>query len=431
MNELQLPKDFKLTEKFKEAFDLMEYTKENIYLTGKAGTGKSTLLQYFMQNTAKHVVVLAPTGIAAINVGGETIHSFFGFPARFINPREIKERKNWRCFPDAIIIDEISMVRADMIDNIDYFLRLNMNNPSEPFGGVQMIMIGDIYQLSPVVEAELMHFFETAYNTPFFFSANVFGEGSLHKIELDHIFRQTDIEFINVLNRVRSNEMLDDDIKYLNKRFNPMAQKHEDFIIYLSTTIKAAAYYNNTQLIKIKKPEHSFKAQIKGSFDPKSFPTEDLLLLKEGAQVMMIRNDLEKGRWVNGTLGKVANIEVFDNGNEQYKEVYVEIEKTQHLIKIEEWGKVKYDLSGDEVKANNVGTFIQLPLKLAWALTIHKSQGQTFEKAIIDFGYGTFAHGQAYVALSRCKTIEGMYLQRPIRRKDIIMDEAVKTFMND
>jgi ATP-dependent DNA helicase PIF1 len=427
MNKLSLPKDFQLTDKFKEAFDLMENTNDPIYLTGKAGTGKSTLLHYFMQNTRKHVVVLAPTGIAAVNVGGETIHSFFGFPARFINPREIKTRKNWNCFPDAIIIDEISMVRADMMDNIDYFLRLNMNRPEVPFGGVQMILIGDIYQLNPVVEPELHSFFESAYETPFFFSANVFGECTLNKIELDHIFRQTDVEFINVLNRVRSNEMIDSDIKYLNKRFNPTAQKSEDFIIYLSTTIKAAAYYNAMQLIKIKKPEYSFKAEVKGNFDPKAFPTEELLLLKEGAQVMMIRNDTESGHWINGTLGKVAQFIKTEEGTE----VYVNLNGRTYLIETSEWGKIKYDLSGDEIKASNVGTFVQLPIKLAWAMTIHKSQGQTFEKAIIDFGYGTFAHGQAYVALSRVKSIDGLYLQRPIRRKDIIMDDCVKTFMND
>lgn len=397
-------------------------------------TGKSTLLQYFQQNTKKEIVVLAPTGIAAVNVGGETIHSFFKFPARFINPNEIKQRLSWNCFPKAIVIDEISMVRADMIDNIDQFLRLNMDNPELPFGGVQMIMIGDIYQLSPVVEPELTRFFETAYETPFFFSANVFGECKLNKIELTHIFRQNDGMFIEVLNRVRSNKIVDEDIRYLNKRFNPRAQKVEDYIIYLSTTIKAASSYNAMQLTKIHKPEFEFIAQVSGKFDPKSFPTEKHLMLKEGAQVMLIRNDSE-GRWINGTIAKIDEIrsETFHNFSTKKDEVenmiFVKVGERKYRVKESEWGKVKYDLSGDTIKSENTGKFTQFPLKLAWAMTIHKSQGQTFEKAIIDFGYGTFAHGQAYVALSRCKSIEGLYLQRPLRRKDIIMDEAVTKFM--
>jgi ATP-dependent DNA helicase PIF1 len=412
-----------LTDEFKRALYIMEHTNRSLYLTGKAGTGKSTLLQHFLATTSKHVVVLAPTGIAAINVGGETIHSFFRFPARFIRPDELKKLDNWKFKDriDTILIDEISMVRADMIDNIDQFLRINTENYSEPFGGIQLIMIGDIFQLSPVVEPQLKQFFESAYTSPFFFDGKVFGELNFEKIELTKIFRQKDETFIRILNNVRANRLSAEDLRTLNTCFNPPRirdTKGKNFI-NLTTTNDNAARINNVYLMGIKDPGQVYHAKISGDFDMKNCPTDEHLHLKPGAQIMMIKNNSE-GNWVNGTIGKLVRCE------ENY--VVVEIDGEQHEVHPEKWDKIKYDI-GSDIYAKSTGTFTQLPIKLAWAITIHKSQGLTFDKAIIDFGYGTFAHGQAYVALSRCRSLYGLLLKRPMRMADIIMDKRVKEFL--
>jgi ATP-dependent exoDNAse (exonuclease V) alpha subunit len=417
-----------LSQEFSGVLDQLEYTKDHLFITGRAGTGKSTLLQVFRTTTKKRVVVLAPTGIAALNVRGQTIHSFFGFPPRLLNKSEIEKRKNFRIYVniDMIIIDEISMVRADIIDNIDYFLRIN-RNVNAPFGGVQMIFFGDLFQLPPVVSTPFeKEYFRTTYPTPYFFSAVVIHHIELKMVELLHVYRQEERNFINLLDNIRLNSLDYDDFMYLNERHLP-APEEDDFFITLCSRNDIANRINENELKSIQLPEVAYQATVAGEFNPQLYPTDFNLILKEGAQVMFVKNDLQK-QFVNGTIGIVTEA--------NYDRIIVRIpdengpDKTIEVDR-QEWEILKYENDPEkpqQITTKVVGTFKQYPLKLAWAITIHKSQGKTFDRVIIDMGGGAFESGQTYVALSRCRTLEGVILKQPLRNRDIIVDERITEY---
>lgn len=418
-----------LSADFQHALDLLEKEGRNLFITGKAGTGKSTLLQLFRASTRKKVVVVAPTGIAALNVKGQTIHSFFGFPPRPIGPHELKKRRDTRLFKkmEVLVIDEISMVRADMLDNIDIFLRINREK-REPFGGVQVVFFGDMFQLPPVVASlEEQQVIGSQYQSPYFFSAKVFFEGfGLEMLELTKVYRQEQKHFLRLLDAIRLNRMDDDELDTLNQRCHPHFTA-PDFYITLATRNAKVDAINRAMLNEIPLPVQTYIGKVSGDFPANLYPTELGLGLKLNAQVMFVKNDPQR-RFVNGTIGKIVKLEVEkvtvmieDRSGETS---YVEVESL-------DWEIVKYRLHPTDpnvIETETVGSFSQLPLRLAWAITIHKSQGQTFDKVIIDLDRGAFEHGQTYVALSRCRTLEGIVLRQPIQPRDIITDERVVEF---
>lgn len=420
MNNRDLPDDFVATPEFEKGIELINSNNKPIFITGNAGTGKSTFLKYYLENCEDEPVILAPTGIAAINVGGSTIHSFFRFPPQYVSlesiSRNYKWQLNFRNNLKTLIIDEISMVRADMIDNIDVFLRKNMEN-DVPFGGVKLIMIGDLHQLPPVVEKGLKDIFSNIYRSPFFFDAIAWNEVEFDVFELTHIFRQKDPTFITVLNNVRRGRLTASDANILNTRVGrTLHEKH----IMLTTTNRQSETLNSAMLRNIRSEASTYDAVIEGDFSPKYFPTSERLVLKVGAQVMMIRNG---SGYCNGTIGVISEL--------GKKCVTVDVSKgdPEDVVSIEidpiSFERIEYTSSESKVIAKPVGTFTQLPLKLAWAITMHKSQGMTFDNVKIDFGFGSFAHGQTYVALSRCRSLEGISLVRRIQSRDIMFDKSV------
>lgn len=423
--------NLELTEEFLQAYNLMENSEQCLFITGKAGTGKSTLLQYFKEHSEKKWVVLAPTGIAALNVGGATLHSFFRLPPRSINPDEVKivarqRRKIYQSI-DTIVIDEVSMVRSDMVDVIDRFMRLNGKDKLKPFGGVKIIFIGDLFQLPPVLSNEDQSFLSSnAYETPFFFSAKVFAEVNMEFIELTKVYRQKEQYFITLLNSIRNNQATSNDIQRINQRYQPQFESDpNDYYITLTTTNKIAHEINTANLKKLSGELYQFEGEIKNKFEKGNLPTDLVLELKEGAQVMFVKNDVEN-RWVNGTLGIIKKI------SNDHIEVKVSDHKTYNVKPIK-WQTLsyKFDEETQKMATEVIGSFKQYPLRLAWGITIHKSQGKQFDKVIIDLGWGTFAHGQLYVALSRCKTLEGLILKSRVRPKDVIVDNRVVEFDGD
>jgi ATP-dependent exoDNAse (exonuclease V) alpha subunit len=423
MKALELNTDFKI------ALDLIEKEGKNLFITGRAGTGKSTLLQLFRNTTRKKAVVLAPTGVAALNVQGQTIHSFFGFPPRLISTREISKRKDRRLYRnmEVLIIDEISMVRADMLDNIDYFMRLNRDSPL-PFGGVQVVFFGDLFQLPPVVASDFeQEVFSTSYDSAFFFSAQVFQRGfEIEMLELRKVYRQDNRHFLRLLDGIRLNHADQDDLDELNERFEPNFEP-EDFYITLSARNATSDRINQRELGKIDLPERKYLATVTGEFNPTQYPAEAALSLKIDAQVMLLKNDPDR-RYVNGTIGKIVAL-----GNEFIK-IQIE-EKSGDLKEIDiapvTWEIIRYKndpTQTEDIQTEVVGTFTQFPLRLAWAVTIHKAQGKTFDRVIIDLGGGAFEHGQTYVALSRCRTLEGIVLRQRIRPQDILTDMRILDF---
>jgi ATP-dependent DNA helicase PIF1 len=416
---------------FQAVIQILEKTTQNIFITGRAGTGKSTLLQLFRSSTRKKIVVLAPTGIAALNVQGQTIHSFFGFPPRLVNHSEIKKRRLRSLYTnlDMMVIDEISMVRADVMDAMDYFLRINREKTTVPFGGVQMVFFGDLFQLPPVVASEQEKvLFSTVFESQFFFSAKIFEAGfQMMTFQLQKIYRQEARHFIRLLDAIRLNQFDMDDLDDLNERHDPIFLPPEGCIT-LSARNATADTINERELNRLIAPEYAVQAVISGIFDPKNFPTEEKLYLKAGAQVMFVKNDVKKQQYVNGTIGTVVSckedcivVKVPEpNGDTRI----VKTEKTK-------WEMIRYKdqpTADGNIEHEVTGTFTQFPLKLAWAITIHKSQGKTFDKVVIDLGTGAFEHGQTYVALSRCRTLEGVVLKQKLRPRDIMTDERIVEF---
>lgn len=421
-SDLELPEDLHLSEDFLRCFNELENTHNNVYITGEAGTGKTTLLKYFRQKTKKNAVILAPTGIAAINCLGQTIHSFFHFPAKFLQKENIRRvRGGQKIFSklDILIIDEASMMRADILDAIDESLRLNMGNENEPFGGVQVALIGDLYQLPPIIDRESKDIYAQMYPTPYFFSSKIYLQSPFKKIILNRIYRQKDSDFTRVLNGIRNKKIGEPEIKFLNSRVTRSLEAED--CITLTPTNATAAAVNEARLAKLSGEAFSYSALIEGEFDESSYPTDPQLKLKVGAQVLMLQNDPAK-RWVNGSVGEVTRLD------EDLVEVRINDKK--HEVETVRWRKIKYEVNEEDEKIieKDTGGFEQYPMKLAWAITIHKSQGLTFDKVAVDFGPGTFAHGQAYVALSRCRTLEGLTLKRPMRLSDIIFDARVANY---
>ena len=424
--------EIEINDKFRQALNILENTTKNVLITGRAGTGKSTLLNYYRNNSKKNVVVLAPTGVAAVNVKGQTIHSFFGFNP-MITIEKIKKiygKKEYLYkMIDMIIIDEISMVRADLLDCVNKFLKINGKDETKSFGGTQIVFIGDLYQLPPVIKGKEKEIFKSHYRSPYFFDSHVFKNLDIEFIELDKVYRQTDENFINLLNAIRNKSVTTNDLIKINEKLNPSFEPDsKDFYINLTTTNKLSEEINNKELGKIKSELFTFTGKINGNFDKSYLPTEEILKLKEGSQIMLINNDLSH-RWVNGTIGKIICIENDEKGKSVIKVKLAENGVVS--VKPHKWdlSQLKYNQVTKKLESEIMGSFVQYPLKLAWAVTIHKAQGKTFDKVIIDIGAGAFTNGQVYVALSRCTTIDGIVLKKPIEKKHIWMDWRVVNFL--
>jgi len=397
--------------------------RRNIFLTGRAGTGKTTLLRQLILEEKERAVVLAPTGLAAVNVGGQTIHSFFSFPPRLLDIADAKKLRAQRLVRqiETMVIDEISMVRSDMLQAIDNSLRLNRGD-KRPFGGVRLILSGDLHQLPPVVESDVLPILQQAYGGPWFFRAPVFQAAAFQLAALKRIFRQEDEVFIRILNSLRNGRISHEDEATLKSRVSTRTPAEASNTHVVLTPNNAAAWrINQMRLAELPGEAKGYSAQLEGNFEAKAFPTEEVLELKPGARVMMIRND-PSGRWVNGSIGKVMALGDTD--------CFVEINKETHRVAQQAWEKFRYefDSKANSVSRSVVGSFKQLPLRLAYAVTIHKSQGMTLDRVHIDFDNGMFAHGQAYVAFSRCRSLEGLELSRPLRPRDIIIDRSAFDF---
>jgi ATP-dependent DNA helicase PIF1 len=406
---------------FLSAIEFVRHDDGHLFVTGRAGTGKSTLLRALRDHIVDEAVVLAPTGLAAVNVGGQTIHSFFGFPPRLIRSDDIKRSRNGRVMRKLklIIIDEVSMVRADLMWAIDQSLRVNRGRPREAFGGVRLLLFGDLHQLPPVVQGDVAEHLESEFGGPFFFQVPSLNEGAgVSLLELEQVYRQSEEAFLHVLNRIRDGDATEEDLEVLNERTHPIRTLGEgDPYVILTPTNAAAQRINMAYLDALSTTERTYEAGITGEYSDSAHPTDASLLLKEGAKVILLRNDPDR-RWVNGTIARIARLED--------KRVWIELDGKTHEIEPVSWEARRYafDQASEKIVENITGTFRQFPLRLAWALTIHKSQGLTLDKVYIDLGRGTFAHGQAYVALSRCRTLEGLALARPLRPSDILFDRS-------
>ena len=425
---------------FQDALNLIQFTRQSVFLTGKAGTGKSTFLKYVCANVKKKHVVLAPTGIAAINAGGSTLHSFFKLPFHPLVPDDPNfslkggklhsflkystEHRKLIKEIELVIIDEISMVRADIIDFIDKVLRVYSQNMREPFGGKQILLVGDVYQLEPVVKSDEREILNRFYPTPYFFSARVFNEIELVSIELTKVYRQTDKTFVSVLDHIRTNTAGAVDLQLLNTRYGTEIEESEsDMYVTLATRRDTVNFINEKKLAELPGESAILKGEIKGEFPENSLPTLMELELKPGAQIIFIKNDPDK-RWVNGTIATVSGIDEEDT-------LYVITEDGREFdVKKERWANIRYRYNEQEkkIEEEELGVFIQYPVRLAWAITIHKSQGLTFSRVVIDFTGGVFAGGQAYVALSRCTSLDGIQLKKPIARGDIFVRPEIVAF---
>ncbi|HMH58887.1 MAG TPA: AAA family ATPase [Galbitalea sp.] len=404
-------------------FDAIETTQDHIFVTGRAGTGKSTLLNHLSWHTSKQVVICAPTGVAALNVGGQTIHSLFRLPIGVIADHEIEQSRELRKLLgtlDTIVIDEVSMVNADLLDAVDRSMRQARQRPHEAFGGAQVVLFGDPYQLAPVPgDADERAYFEDQYRSMWFFDAKVWSDAELRIYELSVIHRQHEDEFKYMLNAVRHGRVTAE----IAKRLNDMGARPAptDGAITLATTNSTVTRINASELAKLPGRALTARAEVSGEFGGRSYPADESLELKVGAQVMFLRNDSDQ-RWVNGSIGTVTKID---------STVWVEVDGETHQVQPAVWEKYRYSYSAatKALKKDIVAEFTQFPLRLAWAVTIHKSQGKTYDRAIVDLGQRSFAPGQTYVALSRISELDGLFLSRPLRPSDIIVDDNVLRFM--
>ncbi|MCW4385751.1 AAA family ATPase [Salinibacterium sp. SYSU T00001] len=405
-------------------FDAIENGRDHIFVTGRAGTGKSTLLNHLSWNTSKQVVICAPTGVAALNVGGQTIHSLFRLPIGVIADHEIEQGPELRKLLgtiDTLVIDEVSMVNADLVDAMDRSLRQARQRPHESFGGVQVVMFGDPYQLAPVPgDADERAYFADTYRSMWFFDAKVWDEAELRIFELQVIHRQHEEEFKFMLNAVRHGMVTAEIAQRLNE--TGARTPPEGDAITLATRNDTVNRINATSLARLPGRALTARAEVNGDFGGRAYPADESLEVKVGARVMFLRNDPDQ-RWVNGTVGTVTRID---------QNVRVEVDGEEHEVVPAVWEKIKYTYSPatKQLRRDIVAEFTQFPLRLAWAVTIHKSQGKTYDRAIVDLGQRSFAPGQTYVALSRITDLDGLYLTRPLRPSDIIVDDNVRRFMS-
>ena len=410
------------------AEDYLQGTNRIVFLTGKAGTGKTTFLRKIRQNTSKKLTVVAPTGVAAINAGGMTIHSFFQLPFGPLMPEGTErpeshfseEKRELLQALELLIIDEISMVRPDVLDRIDLLLR-NVKKNAHPFGGVQLLLIGDLSQLSPIIRDDEWSLLRSYYNSPYFFSSRALNKAGFVRIELTEVFRQSDPVFVDILNQVREQQISDESLAQLNKRYSATLDDANHYIV-LTTHNRIVQEINGSRLQELEGDLVEYKASIRGEFPPDSHPTDINLQLKVGAQVMFVKNDSSPEKlYFNGKIGQVVRLgtdTVFVQCGNEDREI---------AVQASEWSNIQYKLEDGEIGESLAGSFAQIPLKLAWAITIHKSQGLTFDKAIVDVSEA-FAPGQAYVALSRCRSLEGLLLRQPVTKANIIADPYVKQF---
>ncbi|MCF0191630.1 MAG: AAA family ATPase [Marinilabiliaceae bacterium] len=425
---------------FLNVLTLVNTTSSSVYMTGRAGSGKSTFLRYIVRHTKKKTVVLAPTGIAAVNVHGQTLHSFFKIPlspfalddVNYADPRRLRERQKFNGDKvkllkelELIVVDEVSMVRADTLDFVDVVLRTYRRQPKLPFGGVQLLMVGDAFQLEPVVKREEWDILRRFYKTPYFFGARVFCQIPLIQVELRKVYRQSEQTFLAMLDRIRMGYATGQDLYSINTRYGNVEKVgygSRDFVITLCSLRASADSINEEHLAAIDKEEFTYRGEIEGDFPDSIIPTNIELTFKEGAQVVFVRNDQEQ-RWYNGTLARVEELQ--EDG------VWVRDERRERFfVQPSVWENIKYKYNEEkhQVEEEVIGTYRQLPLKLAWAITIHKSQGLTFDNVNIDLGRGAFACGQTYVALSRCRTLQGITMQQPLRMEDILTNGFVREF---
>ena len=427
-------------EEMQKALQIIQFTRRSLFLTGKAGTGKSTIMRHIAATIKKKHIILAPTGIAAINAGGSTLHSFFKLPFHPLLPNDKRystrnirdtlkyngEKNKLLREVELIIIDEISMVRADIIDFIDKVLRIYNRNMREPFGGKQLLLVGDIYQLEPVIKEEERQLLRPFYPSNFFFDAQVFREMQLIAVELKKVYRQRDAQFIALLDHIRTSHVSDSDLRLLNAQVNAeIGTEAGRLSITLSGRRDTVDYINEKQLNTLPDQPTIFYGHIEGEFPESSLPTPMELEVKTGAQVLFIKNDKER-RWVNGTLGTIIGF-----GDEEDGIIYVRTEDGRDFdVQREIWSNVRYTFNEKEqkIEEEEIGSYQQFPLRLAWAITVHKSQGLTFNNVKIDFTGGVFAGGQTYVALSRCTSLQGISLQEPIRRENIFVRTEVTNF---